>query len=199
MTRLKPVPIGSTNTRSLKPSHDSSLGMSRGGIRGNVPSAGSATRFGPSAPMWRYADDAPGPPLKTKVTGRSTSVGSATYDTENISATGRSFFRSTTQFARGDILDRRLSTAPRRGRLGAGWRGMVDLRDRAVRRLVFAHRSVTLISNHGCCGIRRSRKASEPSALNTREPAPTRVSTHRNVASGSPRGSSGQTSAGRKA
>ena len=73
MTRLKPVPTGSTNTRSVKASHDSSLATSRGGIRGSDPSGGNATRDGPTAPMCRYADDAPGPPLKTNVTGRSSS------------------------------------------------------------------------------------------------------------------------------
>ena len=96
MTRLKPVPTGSTNTRSVKASQDSSLETSRGGIRGGVPSAGNATRSGPTAPMCRNADDAPGPPLKTKVTGRSASP-AATYETEKISAAGFSFLRRTIQ------------------------------------------------------------------------------------------------------
>jgi hypothetical protein len=98
MTRLKPVPTGSTNTRSVNASHDSSFETSRGGNRGSVPSAGNATRSGPTAPMWRYADDAPGPPLKTNVTGRSRSP-SATYETEKISAAGLSFLRRTIHFA----------------------------------------------------------------------------------------------------
>jgi len=98
MTRLKPVPTGSTNARSVKASHDSSFGTSAGGNRGSVPSAGNATRSGPTAPMCRYADDAPGPPLKTKVTGRSSSR-SATYETEKISAAGFSFLRRTIHVA----------------------------------------------------------------------------------------------------
>lgn len=44
--------------------------------------------------MWRYADEAPGPPLKTNVTGRS-GPSEATFDTENTSVEGFSFFRST--------------------------------------------------------------------------------------------------------
>ena len=66
---------------------------------GSVPSAGNATRCGPTAPTCRYADDAPGPPLKTNVTGRSWSPEPATYETEKISAAGLSFFRSTSHFA----------------------------------------------------------------------------------------------------
>src|SRR5579884_70043 len=97
--RLKPVPTGSTKTTSVNASHDSSLCTSRGGISGSDPSAGNATRFGPTAPMCRYADDAPGPPLKTNVTGRSPSCSRVTYETEKISADGFSFFRSTTHFA----------------------------------------------------------------------------------------------------
>ncbi len=45
---------------------------------GSVPSAGKATRCGPTAPMCRYADEAPGPPLKTNATGRLWSSPSAT-------------------------------------------------------------------------------------------------------------------------
>ena len=66
---------------------------------GSVPSGGSATRCGPTTPRWRNADDAPGPPLKTNITGRWSSPASATYETEKISADGFSFFRSTTHFA----------------------------------------------------------------------------------------------------
>ena len=97
--RLKPVPTGSTKTRSVKASHDASFGTSRGGISGSVPSGGNAIRCGPTAPMCRYAEDAPGPPLKTKVTGRSWSAASETYETEKISADGFSFLRSTIHFA----------------------------------------------------------------------------------------------------
>src|SRR3954469_7163333 len=97
--RLKPVPTGSTKTRSVKPSHDSSLSTSRGGTLGSVPSLGTATRGGPTAPMCRKAEDAPGPPLKTNVTGRSRSALSATYATEKSSADGFSFLRRTVHFA----------------------------------------------------------------------------------------------------
>jgi hypothetical protein len=100
MTRLNPVPTGSTNTRSVKASQDSSFCTRRGGSCGSVPSGGNATRCGPAAPRWRNADDAPGPPLKTNVTGRSASPPPATYETEKISAEGFSFLRSTSQFAR---------------------------------------------------------------------------------------------------
>jgi hypothetical protein len=78
MMRLKPVPTGSTKTRSVNASHDDSFSTNLGGMLGSDPSSGKATRFGPTAPMWRYADDAPGPPLNTKVTGRSRSFPSAT-------------------------------------------------------------------------------------------------------------------------
>src|SRR5947209_6633467 len=60
-------------------------------------SAGKSTLRGPTAPRCRYADDAPGPPLKTNVTGRSASPSFATYDTEKISADGLSFLRRTIQ------------------------------------------------------------------------------------------------------
>ncbi len=98
MTRLKPVPTGSMNTRSVKASHESSLGTRRGGICGSAPLAGNATRCGPTTPMCRNADDAPGPPLKTNVTGRSSSL-RATYETEKISADGFSFLRRTIHWA----------------------------------------------------------------------------------------------------
>ncbi len=99
MTRLKPVPTGSTKTRSVKASHDDSFSTSRAGIAGNVPSDGKSTRCGPTAPMCRYAEEAPGPPLKTKVTGRPPSSPPATYETEKISAAGFSFLRRTLHFA----------------------------------------------------------------------------------------------------
>ena len=49
--------------------------------------------------MCRYADEAPGPPLKTNATGRVLSPPSATYETEKISAEGFSFLRRTSHFA----------------------------------------------------------------------------------------------------
>ncbi len=95
MIRLKPVPTGSTKTRSVNASHEPSFSTSRGGSSGSEPSGGKSTRFGPTAPRCRYADDAPGPPLKTNVTGRSSPPSFATYETEKISAAGFSFLRST--------------------------------------------------------------------------------------------------------
>ena len=97
--RLNPVPTGSTNTRSVNANQDDSFSTRRGGIRGSAPSAGKSTRRGPTAPMWRYADDAPGPPLKTNVTGLPASLSVATYATEKISAAGFSFLRSTIHVA----------------------------------------------------------------------------------------------------
>ena len=78
MMRLKPVPTGSTKTRSANASHEDSFWTSFGGNSGSVPSAGKSTRCGPTAPMCRNADDAPGPPLKTNATGRLWSPPSAT-------------------------------------------------------------------------------------------------------------------------
>ena len=99
MMRLKPVPTGSTNTRSANASHEDSFWTSCGGSPGSVPSAGKSTRCGPTAPMCRNADEAPGPPLKTNATGRVRSPPSATYETEKISAEGFSFLRRTSHFA----------------------------------------------------------------------------------------------------
>jgi hypothetical protein len=99
MMRLKPVPTGSTKTRSAKASHDDSFCTSFGGSVGSVPLTGKATRCGPTAPMWRYADDAPGPPLNTNATGRFWSPPLATYETEKISAEGFSSLRRTSHFA----------------------------------------------------------------------------------------------------
>ena len=98
MTRLQPVPTGSTKTRSVNDSHDDSFSTSFAGSAGSVPSEGKSTRCGPTAPMCRYAEDAPGPPLKTNVTGRALSPPSATYETEKISAAGFSFLRRTVHF-----------------------------------------------------------------------------------------------------
>ena len=91
--------MGSTKTRSANASQDSSFVTRRGGIVGSEPSAGKSTRCGPTAPMCRKADDAPGPPLKTNMTGRSASPSLATYETEKISAAGFSFLRRTNHFA----------------------------------------------------------------------------------------------------
>ena len=53
MIRLKPVPTGSTNTKSVKPIHDASFSTRRGGSSGSVPSGGKSTRFGPTTPRCR--------------------------------------------------------------------------------------------------------------------------------------------------
>ena len=74
IVRLKPVPTGSTKTRSVNASQVDSLSTSREGGGSSVPSGANRTRRGPSAPTWRKAEAAPGPPLKTKVTGRFAAV-----------------------------------------------------------------------------------------------------------------------------
>src|SRR5215211_3716442 len=131
MMRLNPVPTGSTKTRSLNASQDSSLWTSFGGSAGRVPSGGKSTRCGPTAPTCRYADDAPGPPLKTNVTGRSRSVLSATYETEKISADGFSFLRRTSHFAVA-VYSRSfhvpLDAAPR----GGSWSTLVSVRSSSL-------------------------------------------------------------------
>src|SRR4051812_37599991 len=99
MILLKPVPTGSTKTRSVNASQDSSFWTRRGGIGGSVPSGGKSRRWGPTPQPCSYADVARGPPLNTNVTGRSRSPLSATYETEKISADGFSFFRRTSHFA----------------------------------------------------------------------------------------------------
>ncbi len=68
--REKPVPIGSMQTTSVNASQVSRLSVSRTGGGGWWPSSANATRTGPIAPMCRYADAAPGPPLKMNVSGR---------------------------------------------------------------------------------------------------------------------------------
>ena len=68
--RLQPVPTGSTKTRSVKANQDSALSTSAVGGASGMPCPSKPTRRGPSAPTWRYAEEAPGPPLNTKVTGR---------------------------------------------------------------------------------------------------------------------------------
>ena len=139
MTRLKPVPTGSTKTRSVKASHDDSFSTSRAGIAGNVPSDGKSTRCGPTAPMCRYAEEAPGPPLKTKVTGRPPSSPPATYETEKISAAGFSFLRRTLHFAVAVYWIAFLPRPHASGRLGTGRRLVVGLRLALVVLRVVAH------------------------------------------------------------
>src|SRR6185437_711930 len=69
--RLKPVPIGSRKTRSVKPSQVPGLSLSVAGSEGLSPSLPKARCLGPMAPKLRYTDEAPGPPLTANVTGRS--------------------------------------------------------------------------------------------------------------------------------
>src|SRR5437773_8722729 len=65
-----PVCGGSMNTRSKCSNHDSWLSVTVYGGGGIVPSSRMATRFGPSAPRCSQIEEEPGPPLKTKHTGR---------------------------------------------------------------------------------------------------------------------------------
>ena len=58
------------NTRSKCSNQDSWLSITVYGGGGIVPSSRMATRFGPSAPRCSQIEDEPGPPLKTKHTGR---------------------------------------------------------------------------------------------------------------------------------
>src|SRR5262245_38619247 len=67
-TREKPVPTGSTKTRSLAASSGSGEAIDwKGGAPAPVASLGTITRRGPSIPMWSQIDDEPGPPLKANV------------------------------------------------------------------------------------------------------------------------------------
>ncbi len=77
--------------------------------------------------MCRNAEAAPGPPLKTNVTGRSSSLPFETYATEKISAAGFSFLRRTGPPGGGGVRDRLAAAAPRRGDLRAGGRFVVGL------------------------------------------------------------------------
>ena len=67
---VRPVPIGSMNTRSVKSSQLSGLSRATALSDGASPCAPNWTRLGPIAPRLRKAEAAPGPPLKAKVTGR---------------------------------------------------------------------------------------------------------------------------------
>mmetsp|Transcript_30157 Transcript_30157/g.69142 ORF Transcript_30157/g.69142 Transcript_30157/m.69142 type:complete len:272 (-) Transcript_30157:34-849(-) len=97
--RLNPVPIGSMKTRSVNPSHVSSLSTTFVGGGGSSPFVPRLTLLGPSAPMCMYADAAPGPPLNTNVIGRDASPGWRKYAVKNISATGLLILRRVIQSA----------------------------------------------------------------------------------------------------
>src|SRR6516162_5076648 len=67
--RLQPVPTGSISTRSVNGSHVSGLSISRT-FDPSRPSGPNWAIRGPTRPRLRKAEAAPGPPLKTNVTGR---------------------------------------------------------------------------------------------------------------------------------
>ena len=67
LTRPRPVPGGSRKTRSVKASQDCGF-ASRSRICEGAPF--NAIRHGPTAPRLRKADEVPGPPPITNVTGR---------------------------------------------------------------------------------------------------------------------------------
>ena len=66
----QPVCGGSMKTRSKCASQVSGLSLTAYGGAGIVPSLGTTTRLGPSAPRCSHTDDEPGPPLKAKHNGR---------------------------------------------------------------------------------------------------------------------------------
>src|SRR5205807_9650004 len=67
--RLQPVPIGSIKTRSVNGNQVSGLSIRRT-LEPSWPSGPNWAMRGPTNPRLRKAEAAPGPPLKTKVTGR---------------------------------------------------------------------------------------------------------------------------------
>jgi hypothetical protein len=67
--RLQPVTTGSIKTRSVKASQVSGLSMRRT-LAPSCPAIPNSATRGPTRPRLRKADAAPGPPLKTKVSGR---------------------------------------------------------------------------------------------------------------------------------
>src|SRR3954468_21782948 len=170
MILLKPVPTGSTKTRSENASQDSSFWTSRGGIGGSVPSAGKSTRWGPTAPTCKYADDAPGPPLNTNVTGRSRARLSATYETEKISADGFSFLRRTSHFA---VAAYEMSfhvpvdAAPR----GGSWSSFVSARSSSLMQPTLYNRGTPGAPRRQLSGLIRSTRPK--SSFTQIEPKPT--------------------------
>ena len=79
--------------------------------------------------MCRNAEAAPGPPLKTNVTGRSSSLPFETYATEKISAAGFSFLRRTVHLAvaeYGIALRPRPHVAVISAPAGGSWSGLAS-------------------------------------------------------------------------
>src|SRR6516162_923054 len=67
--RLQSVPTGSIKTRSVNGSQVSGLSIKRT-LEPSWPLRPNSAMRGPTIPKLRKAEAAPGPPLKTKVTGR---------------------------------------------------------------------------------------------------------------------------------
>src|SRR6516162_3388538 len=72
--RLQPVPTGSINTRSVNDSQVSGL-STKCAFEPSWPLEPNSAMRGPTNPRLRKAEAAPGPPLKTKVTGRAAAFG----------------------------------------------------------------------------------------------------------------------------
>src|SRR6185437_12176666 len=68
--RLKPVPIGSINTRSATSSKLLALSRRRADAVELSFGAGTGTRLGPNPPTCVHSEADPGPPLKINITGR---------------------------------------------------------------------------------------------------------------------------------
>ena len=66
----QPVCGGSMNTRSKCSNQLCGLSSTRYGAAAMLPSSGTTTRLGPSAPRCSQIEAEPGPPLKAKQTGR---------------------------------------------------------------------------------------------------------------------------------
>ena len=66
----QPVCGGSMKTRSKCSNQLCGLSLTAYGALGMLPSSGTTTRFGPSAPRCSQIEAEPGPPLKAKHTGR---------------------------------------------------------------------------------------------------------------------------------
>ena len=76
-------------TRSVKSSQVSAFGFTSGEADGDSASPSSGSRHGPALPNWSHAEDAPGPPLNRKVTGRGRHTSSSAVALRLDSPAGR--------------------------------------------------------------------------------------------------------------
>src|ERR1700756_3423421 len=75
--RLQPVPTGSISTKSVNGSQVFGLSANRT-FAASLPLGPNSAIRGPTRPRLRNAEAAPGPPLKTNVTGRAVVLGDFT-------------------------------------------------------------------------------------------------------------------------